>query len=279
MMFNFIKRGAKLFFEIIDCKTTVLNYLPKLTHDLVVNLTMNLNCNLSSIVIYMCALILGGTLISCSPAPKSSMQDSLTKVATTQAKRFTIRPGDELSIRFYATPELSDETQVQPDGIINLSLVGSVLAAGKTPAELSQELRRLYAKELRDPRVTVAMRNLRDYKIFVGGEVNNPQVISFTPDMTPIQAVFAAGGFTKSARISQIVVVSRGNDLKPISHRIDLRDPAASTDFPLSPLDIVYVPRTAIAGAQSFVDNYIRKLLLFQGIGISFGYDLNDNDN
>jgi len=97
--------------------------------------------------------------------------------------------------------------------------------------------------------------------------------------MTALQAVINAGGFKDTARPGAVIVIRKGPDNRPIPVRVDL-DQALDTesaegDFPLQPQDIVYVPRTWIAQANLFVKQYIQDLILYRGISLGFGYQIN----
>lgn len=189
-------------------------------------------------------------------------------------KPYVISAGDNLAIKFYATPELNDEVQVQPDGLINLGLVGSIRAFGKTPARLVQFLELAYEAELVNPKISVTVQNIRDFQVYVGGEVARPQSIELVPSMTPIEAILATGGATDAANLKHVVLIRKSIAGKPVSYEINLQSSLDSGRATvLQPLDIIYVPKTRIARLNVFMKNYIGDLLLFRGF--SAGYDLN----
>jgi len=194
--------------------------------------------------------------------------------ASKDGKPYVINAGDKLSIKFYATPELNEEIQVQPDGLINLRFVGTIRARGKTPTRLVQYLELAYAKELVDPKISVTVQNIRDFQVYVGGEVSRPQSIELVPYMTPIEAILATGGATDSANLKHVVLIRKSAVGKPVSYEINLQDSLSSGQVALlQPLDIIYVPKTRISRINVFVKKYIGDLLLFRGF--SAGYDLN----
>ena len=82
---------------------------------------------------------------------------------------------------------------------------------------------------------------------------------------------------TNAARLEQILVIRKGPDNRPISFSVDLKQTLkgnVATSPLLAAADVVYVPKSKIANATNFVDQYIRDLLLFEGFRV--GYDLND---
>lgn len=200
-------------------------------------------------------------------------------VGPTQAPaEYRIQPGDQLDIKFFYNPELNEAALVRSDGKISLQLIDDIQAAGLTPAQLDQDLTRLYAQELQRPTITVLVRASTGHRIYVGGEVGTPGLLTLAPGTTALQAVINAGGFRETAKPGAVIVIRKGSDNRAIPIRVDL-DPSldgvsAEGDISLEPSDIVYVPRTFIAEANLFVNQYIERLLLYRGISLGFGYDL-----
>ena len=122
--------------------------------------------------------------------------------------------------------------------------------------------------------VTVIVKTFTGRQVFVGGEVGEPGVIQLVGRMTALQAVINAGGFLDTAKREATLVIrnEEGADA-PIPIRLDLEDSIDGEttvgDIQLQPFDIVYVPKTWIANANVFVDQYIRGLLMFRGWSIN----------
>ena len=183
---------------------------------------------------------------------------------------YRIAPGDELEIAFFHTPELNMTLPVRPDGMIAVPLALNVMAAGKTPEKLARELQSVYREELRNPEVAVIVRTFTGYQIHVGGEVDEPGVFPLVGRVTALQAVFAAGGFLPRARRHEVLVIRPKGDSDHVVITLDLdlaidgRDP--SQNIVLKPYDVVFVPPSAIANVNTWVDLYIR-----ENIPINFG--------
>jgi protein involved in polysaccharide export with SLBB domain len=193
-------------------------------------------------------------------------------IASIQAQKpfvYTIAPGDELDIKFFYNPELNETITVRPDGMISLQLIDEIQAAGLKPAELDEKLTDLYARELRKPVVTVIVRSFTRQRVYVGGEVNLPGLIELKTGLTALQAVFQSEGFKETAEPAETLIIRKGDNDKPIPIRIDLTAlmgaGGASADVQLQPDDIVYVPKSTIANANKFIDEYIRGLFMFRG--------------
>lgn len=178
---------------------------------------------------------------------------------------FTFYPGDKLEIQVPAAPELNRTTQVGPDGRITLPLIGQVMAAYKNVPDLQSEIRARYADGiLIDPGVEVFPGDTVPMQVFVGGEVKNAGPVTMTGDMDVLQAVFAAGGFLHSGKTHRVVIIRRGRNGGAMQRVIDLQNPLSGRATQLVALrryDIVYVPRTAIAVAGGWVNDWINTLI------------------
>ncbi len=196
---------------------------------------------------------------------------------------YRIQAGDQLDIKLFFNPELNETVFVRPDGKISLQLVDDVQAAGLRPSDLDDVLTQKYSQELRKPVITVIVRSFTGQRVYVGGEVGNPGLVNLTAGMTALQAVINAGGFRETAKPDGVIVIRKGPENQPIPIRVDLEqviDGEEIRDFQLHPYDIVYVPKTWIAKANKFVNQYIERLLLFKGVsvGLGFTYELNDSN-
>jgi len=218
-------------------------------------------------------------LMGCSSAPDIPKASELTTAPEPKIPRtYLIQPRDELDIKFFYNPELNETVTVRPDGKISLQLVDDLQAAGESPSQLDKMLTQAYARELKEPKITVIVRSFTGQQVFVGGEVNTQGVVEFTTGMTPLQAVINAGGFKETAKPEETIIIRKGQDNRPIPVRVDLENAYygknGATPFQLKPFDIVYVPKSTIAKANKFVEQYIQKLLLFRGFSVNFGYEI-----
>ena len=183
-------------------------------------------------------------------------------------------PGDELEVTLPTAPELSKTVTVQPDGRIAMPLISPVMAADRTITEVEASLAQAYSSQLLRPDVQIAAK-AAPLKVYVGGEVGNPGIYDMAGDTDALRAVVQAGDFRTTADRSAVIVVRRGPDGTAMLRRVDLkrglRNPA--TDLvPLRRFDIVYVPRSGVADAGLFVQQYFRDLSPIQ---FGFSYALN----
>jgi protein involved in polysaccharide export with SLBB domain len=171
---------------------------------------------------------------------------------------------------------------VRPDGKISLQLIDEIQAASLQPSELDQRLTNLYSRELKKPVLTVIVRSFTGQRVYIGGEVNTPGLVTLPPGITPLQAVFQSGGFKETAQPEETLIIRKGPDHRPVPLRIDLaavmNANGQGADFQLQPDDIVYVPKSAIAKLNKFVSQYIEELFLFRGVSLGFSYPLRSDD-
>lgn len=184
-------------------------------------------------------------------------------------------PGDELEVTAPTAPELSKTVTVQPDGRIALPLIGPVMAADRTTQELELDLSAAYASLLRRPEINVAAK-AAPLKVFVGGEVGNPGILDMAGDTDALRAVIQAGDFKPSANRRKVFIIRRGPDGRGMVRTVNLGQGIRSSGADLVPLrrfDIVYVPRSGVAEAGLFVQQYFRDLSPIQ---FGFSYALNE---
>lgn len=203
-------------------------------------------------------------------------------VAQTSAPNDTyiLQLGDVLDIKFFYNPELNEQVSIRPDGKISLQLIDEVEAAGLTPAALDAFLTKQYANTLRQPEVTVIVREFAGQRIYVGGEVHSPGVIRTPGNLTALQAVSQAGGFKNTAELGNVVILRNQGTPTPLFLTLDLKEDLTThtnhNDVVLQPYDIVFVPQTRIAKMNQFVEQYIDKLIpISRTLGVFWSFELN----
>lgn len=224
-----------------------------------------------------------GLLSACAvQQPRVSQQLPGSDMRMQEPQQYFIRPGDQLDIKFFYNPELNETLAVRPDGKISLQLIDEVQAAGLRPSELDDQLTQEYGKELQKPVIAVIVRSFSGHRIFVGGEVNSQGIITMAGNMTPLQAVFDAGGFKETASPENAIIIRKGIGNKPHPIAINLKNAmegkSDGNNYLLQADDILYVPKSSIAKVNKFVNQYIEKLLLFRGVSLGFVYELGDSD-
>jgi protein involved in polysaccharide export with SLBB domain len=158
----------------------------------------------------------------------------------------TLGSGDLVEVRVFQEPDLSGAYRLSPEGTIDFPLCGKVTLASRTSSESADVLTTCLANGyLRRPQVTVLVREFTSKKIFVFGEVQKPGTFSFDENMSVIQAITLAGGFTKLASKNN-TNVTRLVEGREVKIRVPVEDIGVGREknFPLQPGDIVFVPES-----------------------------------
>lgn len=186
-------------------------------------------------------------------------EKSHPQLETQRYPRYQIRADDILDLSFEFTPELNQAVTVQPDGYITLHGAGDLHVAGRTMPEIVELIRTAYSTILKDPVITVVLKDFEKPYVVVGGQVGHPGKYDLRGDMTITQAIAIAGGFNNSAKHSQVVLYRRVSsdlyeakliDVKKILKKRDLAE-----DTHLKPGDTLFVPQSAFSKIRQFVPN------------------------
>jgi len=201
-------------------------------------MTVRLFClvSLVGLLVAGCPQLPNGDYIKI-PVDTKSLRDSVT-----------LGPEDVFEVRVYEEKDLSGIFRVSSEGTIHFPLVGEVNVLNLSPSEVATLLQdKLRDGYLRDPYVTVTIREYKSKKVFVLGQVSRPGTFPFEGDMSVVQAITLAGGFTTMARRNSVIVtrVEEGEEMR-ILVPVDRISEGLAPNFPLRPGDIVFVPETVL---------------------------------
>jgi polysaccharide export outer membrane protein len=143
------------------------------------------------------------------------------KVATDDPN-YSIAPEDVLTIDVWKEPEISRTVPVRRDGKISLPLLNDVQAAGLTPTQLGSAIVERLRATIVHPQVTVIVAQMSGLRIYILGQVNRGGAYPLVPDMTVMQALSIAGGFTPYANVKKVHVIrsENGTDkLFPVNYK------------------------------------------------------------
>jgi len=181
------------------------------------------------------------------------------------AESYRIQVGDTLEVKFFYQTNLNETVTVRPDGLINMQLVKSVGAAGLTPEELTDRLKKEYRAHLKEPEIIVMVRTFAAQRVFVDGDVARPGTIPLTGPTTVIQAITQAGGVLYTGKTNDVLVIRRGTENQPLAMVVDLDKVRDGTDLKqdiyLKPFDIVYVPKTTINSVNLWIEQYLTRMV------------------
>lgn len=180
-----------------------------------------------------------------------------TAPAVSEEEQYFIKAGDILDVVFLYHQDLSTyEIPVRTDGKISMPHVGDAQAAGLTPMELDSALTVRFSEILKEPSLSVIIKLSAKKVVYVLGEVKIPGGKKFDRNVTLVQAIAEAGGFTNEAKGNHSVVIRREGESKIVGVEVDvnaiLDGSAVYNNISLRDYDIVYVPRGRIHSVADF---------------------------
>jgi polysaccharide biosynthesis/export protein len=181
------------------------------------------------------------TATATPPSPNPSAQAPPPGANST---RYVLAPEDSIAVTVWKEPSISGTLPIRPDGMISLSLLGDLQAAGYTPMQLSTEISKRLEKFIQDPNVTVTVLAVRPKEVYMLGEIQHVGAVPITPDMTPLQAIAAAGGLSPFAKAKRIYILreQQGKQVKiPFDYKKAIRN-GDQQGLSLTPGDTIVVP-------------------------------------
>lgn len=159
-------------------------------------------------------------------------------------------PGDVIEVRVFQQDDMTAPYTVSSSGTITFPLIGQVSASDKTPAQLETEIRdRLADGYLKNPQVSVLVKQSNSRKIDVFGQVRRPGSLPFRDGMTITEAISSAGGFTGMAKRNSVRVTRPYEDAGDADQReekfilpVENIGKGSAPNFYLRPGDVIYVP-------------------------------------
>jgi polysaccharide export outer membrane protein len=176
---------------------------------------------------------------------QASSKDAPPSRSATADPNYVIGPQDVIDISVWKEPELSRSVPVRPDGKISLPLVNDVQAAGLTPGQLGAQITSDLTKYMTSPQVTVIVAQINSQRIYVLGEVTRAGSYTLLPDMTVLQALSDAGGFTAFANSKRIYVLRQDNGKQqkiPFNYKDVISGKDPSQNVALRAGDTIIVP-------------------------------------
>ncbi len=171
--------------------------------------------------------------------------------------RYRLLKGDSFDVDFAFSPEFNQTVVVQPDGYITLRGAGSMRVEGQTVPELTETIKKAYASILHNPVVTVALKDFEKPYFVAAGQVAKPGKYDLRSDLTLVEAVAIAGGFTANSKHSQVVLFRRVSDQLVEARLFNVKQMLQSHDLSedahLRPGDMIYVPQNMISKIQRFI--------------------------
>ena len=187
------------------------------------------------------------------------------------AKEYFIMAGDVINIGVQPAEEFSKEVTVQPDGGIDIPLLGTIKAAGLLPLELEKLLTARFSKYVANPSITINVRKFSSSRVAIIGQISQPGYFEYREGMKLLDLVAQAGGPQDYAKDDSVRIYRKvtGEDGKVVESVIsaDLASVFAGKmdkNIPLATGDIVYIPRKAYSRVSRWItDNFVPWATLF----------------
>lgn len=166
----------------------------------------------------------------------------LTELPKAPKQAAVLRSGDGIEVLLQGIPDPSiNEVQIDDQGYVSLPYIGKIRASELAPSEFAADVRRAYVDQKIYRNVDVSVR-VTDRFVYVGGEVATPGRVIWTPDLTFLKAIQAAGGFSLYARESGVQL---SRDQQTYLVDADKAQYEPELDPKLYPGDSINVPRSA----------------------------------
>ena len=170
---------------------------------------------------------------------------------------YRLHKSDVVEVRFTFSPEFDQSLTVQPDGLISLKGIGDLFAEGSSIAEFRESVRMAYESVLRDPEVSVILKDFERPFFVAGGQVGHPGKYELRSPTSVAEAIAIAGGFTDQAKHSQVVLFRKVTDGVLEAHVVNIKAMMASRnleeDPELKPGDMLFVPQNRISKIRRYL--------------------------
>lgn len=154
------------------------------------------------------ALVIAGVFFGMATGCASGVsKEALDESVKPVSKEFLLGPEDVLEVTVWRNQDLSRTVVVRPDGKISLPLIGDVQASGLNSSQVAAKIAARLTEFKENPNVSVSLKEVNSYFIFVLGEVLKPGKYPLKSYATVLQGVSMAGGFTPFASKNKMQVI------------------------------------------------------------------------
>ncbi|HXP82786.1 MAG TPA: polysaccharide biosynthesis/export family protein [Verrucomicrobiae bacterium] len=171
--------------------------------------------------------------------------------------RYVLRSGDSFDVEFTFSPEFNQTVVVGPDGYVTFRGAASRHVAGQTVPQLTDTIKEAYSGILSDPTITVVLKDFEKPYFIAAGQVEKPGKYELRSDLSLVEAVNIAGGFTDASKHSQVLLFRRVSDGVVETRVFDIKKMLAlrnlQEDPHLLPGDMVFVPQNFISKIRRYL--------------------------
>lgn len=229
-------------------------------------------------------------------APTPAVMAPPASLVMPQSGDLVLGAGDEISLHIGDMDEISDKPiRIDPDGNLDLPMLGRVKAAGLTVQQFRAELTGKVSKYVTTPEVTVNLVQSQSRSVSVIGEVNSPGVHQLSGERKLIEVISEAGGvkadagphviITRQARWGSLPFADARKDVsgRYSTVTLSLDDLLASKrpgdNIQIDPDDVISIPKGDIVyvvgdvkKAGGFPLNSHSSISLLQALSLAEGF-------
>lgn len=159
-----------------------------------------------------------------------------------------LKPGDGVRLIFLDISDpISGDYYIQPDGKLQLPVIGIITTSGKDFSEVKNEIFDKYNTLYKNPELTI----LSLFRINILGEVNSPGYYYVTKEEKLTGILALAGGVTGDANLDNVFIIREEEEIELDVESI-MREGDTASDFGLESGDQIYVPRSFWADPARF---------------------------
>lgn len=214
----------------------------------------NLSSKLFLVVCAACGLSACASYSSPTATPSVqkaiSQQDVLKGIEDFRSSNaYVLQPGDLVEIQVFMEDDMQRTLRINGNGSVTFPLVGNIQLAGMTIEDAENSLAGKLTTYLRNPQVSMLVKEYGNKSVYVLGQVKKPSSIEIPPEkpLTVLEAITSVGGFTDVANAAKVRVLRVKNgkqetldvDVAQITKQGD-----KSLDISLMPGDVVFVPQS-----------------------------------
>ena len=188
---------------------------------------------------------------------------------------------DVLDISVYNHPEMTTTVRVDNQGKVTLPLINEVKVQGLTVSEATARVAQLLSDGyILRPQVNIFVKNFREQKASVLGQVTKPGVYDISPKTTLLELISLAGGLTPEAG-DTVTLKHDGKGSKDLEMKIELNrlvnQGDASLNVPIKDGDSIFIPKAGVFYATGEVKKpdsykYQEKLTVVKAIALAGGF-------
>jgi polysaccharide biosynthesis/export protein len=170
---------------------------------------------------------------------------------------YQLERSDTLEVHYRYTPEFDQTVSVGPDGQVSLPGLGSFQAGGLTVDDFRAKVLQISSARLVNPEISVILKEYDKPHVFVEGEVKNPGRLEIRRDISALDAIALAGGFTTSSNKAHVLLIRKIDDGRSETKVLDLKqlisDRTLQEPVEISSGDTLYVTQNNLSKIERIV--------------------------